>query len=115
MKPEEVREKAGTKVDFFLCTAVFQHFPTKDYGVRVTRIAHDLLNDDGVALIQTRFDDGTDRFKPKTSDYQANVTYFTSYPIEEYWAIARDNGFRPLAVILKPEVNYAFYLLAALP
>jgi hypothetical protein len=32
--------------------------------------------------------------------------------IDEYWNLVRDLGFRPMAVILKPETNYAYYLLA---
>jgi hypothetical protein len=109
--PEEALEKVGVGLDFFLATAVFQHFPSKDYGVQVTRIANQLLEDDGIALIQTRYDDGTEKIRPKNRNYHSNVTYFTSYLIDEYWRIARDSGFHPLAVILKPETRYAYYLL----
>jgi methyltransferase family protein len=111
-EPEGVLADCDARIDFFLSTAVFQHFPSKEYGVRVTKVAHQLLADDAIALIQTRYDDGSDRYKPKTRDYKINVTTFTGYMIEEYWNILRDVGFRPLAVILRPETNYAFYLLA---
>jgi Methyltransferase domain len=110
--PEGVLAKSDKPVDFFLSTAVFQHFPDKEYGVRVTKIAHQLLAKDGIALIQTRYDNGIELFKPKKNNYKSNVAYFTSYMIDEYWNIARDTGFRTLAVSLRPETNYAFYLLA---
>lgn len=112
LQPEDALAQVGTKIDFFLSTAVFQHFPTKEYGIRVTRIAYQLLRADGVALIQTRFDDQSELFRPKSFDYARNVTYFMSYPIDEYWTITSEIGFRPLAVVLNPKVNYAFYLLA---
>jgi predicted O-methyltransferase YrrM len=111
-KPEGVLQECNQPLDFFMSTAVFQHFPNKEYGIRVTKIAHHLLADDGIAMIQTRYDDGNPCYKPKTRDYKTNVITFTSYMIDEYWNLVRDLGFRPLAVILKPETNYAYYLLA---
>ena len=40
-----------TPIDFFLSTAVFQHFPGKAYGAQVMRIAHQLLAPRGLALV----------------------------------------------------------------
>jgi hypothetical protein len=111
-EPEGVLDRIAAKVDLFLCTAVYQHFPGKDYGVRVTRLAHQLLADGGVALIQTRYDDGNPLFASKSRDYGTNAVFFTSYRVEEFWRIAEDLGFRPLAVVLRPATNYAFYLLS---
>lgn len=42
-KPESCLKVVKSPVDFFLSTAVFQHFPSKSYGERVTRIAFQLL------------------------------------------------------------------------
>ncbi len=110
--PEGVLDRIGEKVDLFLCTAVYQHFPGKEYGVRVTRLAHQLLADGGVALIQTRYDDGNPDIRgSRTAITRANAIVFTSYRIEEFWRVAVDAGFRPLAVVLRPATNYAFYLL----
>jgi cyclopropane fatty-acyl-phospholipid synthase-like methyltransferase len=110
--PEDVLDRIGEKVDLFLCTAVYQHFPDKEHGVRITELAHELLADGGVALIQTRYDDGNPYYAPKTRDYWANAVVFTSYRIEEFWQVATDAGFHPLAVVLRPATNYAFYLLS---
>jgi cyclopropane fatty-acyl-phospholipid synthase-like methyltransferase len=55
LNPESVLAEGDGRIDFFMSTAVFQHFPNKEYGVRVTKVAHQLLADDGIALIQTRY------------------------------------------------------------
>lgn len=109
--PELVLEQVDRPVDFFLCTAVFQHFPSQEYGRRVTEIAHRVLADDGIALIQTRYDDGSDNLKCKDADYQKNVATFTSYRIETFWDMAKVAGFEPLTVSLVPSTKYAFYML----
>ncbi|MFH1132617.1 MAG: class I SAM-dependent methyltransferase [Pseudomonadota bacterium] len=114
-KPEAVLKSLTEQIDFFLCTAVSQHFPSKEYGTRVTQIAYRALADNGIALIQNRYDDGTPAVKSKNRDYFNNVVTFTSYSIEEYWEIARRVGFTPLSVLLQPLSNYAYYLLHKTP
>jgi len=110
--PEGVLDRIGEKLDLFLSTAVYQHFPSKEYGVRVTRVARELLAEGGLALIQTRYDDGNPYFAPKTRDYRENAVVFTSYLVEEFWHVAADAGLRPLAVVLRPATHYAYYLLS---
>lgn len=109
--PEQSLALVKSKVDFFLSTAVYQHFPSKEYGIQVTKLAHQLLTDNGVALIQIRYDDGSERFRPKRRDYQKNMTTFTSYGIAEFWKIVCQIGFKPLAITLEPGVNYAYFYL----
>jgi hypothetical protein len=109
-KPETVLEGRESSFDLFLSTAVFQHFPSKDYGGRVWHIAQQLQRTDGFALIQTRIDDGTDRLQPKTANYRENATFFTSYRVEEFWEILVDAELEPLANVIWTEPRYAFYL-----
>lgn len=109
--PEECLEFVKRPAGFFLSTAVYQHFPSKQHGIRVTELACELLADDGVALIQTRYHDGSKRFAAKNRDYWRNVVTFTSYGISEFWQIAVESGFNPLAVSLDPDINYAYYFL----
>jgi len=99
-------------VDFFLSVAVFQHFPSKEFGLDVLSVARSQLKPDGIALIQTRYDDGTRRTRSKTANYRHNAIFFTSYGIEEFWDAAVARGFKPLAVILVPGVCYAYYFLS---
>jgi len=94
-------------VDFFLCVAVYQHFPSKEYGVEVGKIAYDLLKEQGLAIIQIRY--AGKYYKPKKRDYRANVITFTSYGLDEFWNILKKIGFEPLYLQLRPETNYAYY------
>lgn len=110
-RPEQSLAAIDEPVDFALCTAVFQHFPGKAYGVRVLEILSRLLASNGMALIQIRYDDGSDVLRCKTSDYEKNVVTFTSYGIDEFWGLASEAGVDPVSLVLKPEDCYAFYLL----
>lgn len=109
--PEQVVSQIPEPVELFLSTAVFQHFPSRAYTQRVLRIASRLLAPDGVALIQTRYDDGSEQMRPKQGDYSANVVQFLSFRVEEFWALAATCGFEPLAVHLDPSVSYAYYYM----
>ncbi len=108
--PEAVTARIPAPLDIFLSTAVYQHFPSKAYGERVTRIASDLLRPAGVALIQTRYDDGSPKYRTKRRDYKSNAITFTSYDVAEFWTLLAATGLVPLAVHLVPDSNYAFYL-----
>ena len=107
--PEHVLQLVNEPVDLFLSTAVYQHFPSKEYGVQVTSLASQLLREGGLGLIQIRYDDGDARFRPKWRDYKRNAVTFTSYHISEFWGILEDAGLSPLAVQLKTENNYAYF------
>jgi SAM-dependent methyltransferase len=109
--PEQCLDAIDAPVDFVLCTAVFQHLPGKAYSQNVMRVFHQALADDGIALVQTRYDDGSETLRCKSSDYAKNVVTFTSYRVEEFWGVAAESGFEPLGVVLWPEPRYAFYLL----
>jgi hypothetical protein len=109
--PEQCLQFVETPVEFFLCTAVYQHFPGKEYGVRVTELAYELLRDKGLALIQIRYNNGAKRFRPKRRDYYKNVITFTSYSIDEFWEIVLQIGFKPLAVTLETSTHYAYFYL----
>lgn len=110
-KPEDCVQFISEPIDFFLSTAVYQHFPGKKYGLLVTKTAYKLLASGGLAIIQTRYDNGAEAFRSKNRDYNNNAITFTSYRIEEFWQIAISCGFRPLMVNLEPDSNYAYYLL----
>ncbi|MEI9478643.1 MAG: class I SAM-dependent methyltransferase [Deltaproteobacteria bacterium] len=109
--PEQCLQFFNNPVEFFLSTAVYQHFPNKEYGIRVTELAYKLLRDKGLALIQIRYDSGAKRFRPKRRDYHKNMITFTSYGIDEFWEIVRQIGFKPLAVTLETSTHYAYFCL----
>jgi len=108
--PESVLDEVD-EVDFFLSTAVFQHFPSREYGVRILKIAYQLLADDGVALIQIRYDNSDTRFLTKGRDYRRNAITFTSYTLDGFWNRCQDVGLTPMYMTLDPTSNYAYYFL----
>ncbi|MGD9096519.1 MAG: methyltransferase domain-containing protein [Desulfobacterales bacterium] len=113
--PSAVQAQIDSTVDFFLSTAVFQHFPSKAYGMQILAIAEKLLKPDGLALVQIRYDDKSTRYRSKQRDYKRQAITFTSYRIDEFWIGCVDQGFSPLLVYLDPKVNYAYYYLIKTP
>jgi hypothetical protein len=105
-EPESCIDKINTSVNFFLSTSVFQHFPSRSYGVKVLNIAYQLLKDEGIALIQIRYG-----IPPKTRDYRRNAITFTSYPLDEFWRCCQETGFNPMYISLAPNSDNAYYFL----
>lgn len=93
--PEQAVERAGDGYDFFLSAYVFELIPSQSYGERILRVAHRMLRPGGLALVQIRYDDGSQRSNQKDRDYFRNSTRFTSYRIEQFWAILEEIGFVP--------------------
>lgn len=108
-KPEKCVLDLDQKMDLFLCTAVYQHFPNKDYGIRITKLASESLSNSGAALIQIRYDNHKVKFKPKFRNYKRNLLSFTSYGIDEFCSILENSGLKPICITLNPKINYAYY------
>lgn len=104
-------QELHNSIQFILSTAVFQHFPSKEYGISVLSQMWQLLCDSGVALIQIRYDDLSATFSAKTDNYSQNALTFTSYRVEEFWQICEEIGFQPLFIRLLPRTNYAYFYL----
>lgn len=113
--PEKSLEFLEKPVDLFLSTAVYQHFPSQEYGRQITKIAWKMLSDEGLALIQIRYDDGSRIYKTKKGDYKKNWRVFTSFQVHTFWQICQEIGFKPIFVRLEPDVNYAFFFLKKIP
>lgn len=108
--PESCLDMINNRVDFFLSTAVFQHFPSKSYGIKVLKIAHQLLKEEGTALIQIRYDNLEKKFMPKKRGYKWDAAAFTSYKIDEFWKRCEEAGLHPMYISLYTN-NYAYYFL----
>jgi hypothetical protein len=121
--PDDALPQVREKCDFFLCTYVFELLPSKDYGAKVLGLAQQMLRPGGAALVQIRYDDGSDLVAAKKRDYERNATFFTSYPIHEFWLLAEQVGFTPAAVYLVPTADryphsgsrYAYFYLYKKP
>lgn len=106
--PEKALEGIEGTIDLFVSIAVFQHFPGKDYGRRVLDVVAKLLKPGGMGIVQFRYDDGTERFLPKTGNYREHFVYFTSYQLVEFWEALKAAGLRPLYLgNFDPKTNYA--------
>jgi len=83
-------------VDFILSIAVFQHFPSKAYTQRVLQAMEALLKENGRALIQVRYFDGSEKYRQKDGDYAKNVITMTSFIFEEFRRQLRQAGLKLL-------------------
>lgn len=106
--PEQALAAAGDGYDLFLCTYVFELIPSREYGERILAIACSMLRPGGLALVQIRYDDGTERSSQKQLDYFSNSTRFTSYRIDEFWTRLQKVGFVPEFVWLAPAQSDEF-------
>lgn len=106
--PERAFEGTGDGYDFFLSTYVFELIPGKGYGERILHQACRMLRPGGLALIQIRYDDGTERSSQKRLDYFSHSTRFTSWRIDEFWKLLQAAGFEPVFVWLAPHKTDEF-------
>ena len=116
-QPEKrVRHLLG-ECDVFLCTYVFELLPTPDYGLRILRLAHDLLRPGGTALMQIKYQTMERRTRPRYWMYESNLANMTTYPIDVFWSMAEQVGFAPSWISLRPrdeltgDERYAYFLL----
>ena len=102
-------------IDLFVSTAVFQHFPTREYGADVLRAVADVLAPGALGCVQIRYDDGTPKYLQKQDSYYfARHVTFTSYPLDGFWDLIKSVGLQPLDISgLNSEVNYATFSFVA--
>jgi len=83
--PGTVLERLGPATfDFVFSAAVFQHFPSRGYTLRVLEVMEMLMKPGACGLIQVRYDDGSDKLRQKEDDYAKNVIYMTSFKTGEF-------------------------------
>jgi hypothetical protein len=113
--PETVLGMIDEPVDIFLSTAVFQHFPSKEYGAEVLSVIHRLSRRNAIGFIQIRFDNLDPEYRPidDIGQYKDRFITANSYRIEEFYDMCTQTGFRVLFLReINTEVNYATYYLA---
>ncbi len=108
--PTAVADEIDEPVDVFVSTAVFQHFPSREYGGDVLRTVARTLSPQAIGMIQIRYDNGSPKYQQKNADYKRQHITFTSYPLDEFWDLLLAVGLRPLAITdLRSPYNYATY------
>jgi hypothetical protein len=100
-------------IDFFLSTATYQHFPHVAYAKYVTTSAFKILRPGGLALIQTRYADGSRFYATKTRDYGVgkNAIRFLSFNVNEFALLCEKIGFKVLMTETVDRINYCYYYL----
>jgi len=113
--PESVLKAVKTEsLDFIFSTAVFQHFPSKEYTVRVLRVMRALLKNGALAWVQVREFDGSPKLRQKETDYASNMIYMTSFTCEEFSEVIKNCGFDLLWYGRDDAIendDHAFYLI----
>jgi SAM-dependent methyltransferase len=102
-QPEAVHRFIADGIDLYLSTYVFELVPSPSYGLRLLKVAFDLLRPGGLALIQIRYNQGEMVQFSKRRNYVNNLAVMTSYSIDEFWVEAMEIGFKPLFVTLSPK------------
>jgi 2-polyprenyl-3-methyl-5-hydroxy-6-metoxy-1,4-benzoquinol methylase len=112
--PEEAAKHIPRPCDLFLCLYVLELVPTQAYGLRIMRIAYDLLGPGGQAFVQIKYATGSWRTRSRRRSYRSAVAGIT-YRIDEFWTAMAGIGFRPQVVALVPkndlDERYAYFLL----
>jgi 2-polyprenyl-3-methyl-5-hydroxy-6-metoxy-1,4-benzoquinol methylase len=115
--PEAALARVRGPCDLFFSAYVFECLPSPEYGVRVLRVAYELLRPSGMAIIQIKYSDMNWRSESRKWAYGSNLAWNATYRIEEFWLAAEERGFTPKSVTLLPKQpllddrNYAYFLL----
>jgi len=115
--PEAALGRVQGPCDLFISTYVFELLPTPEYGIRVLRIAYELLAPGGMAMVQIKYKEANLTTASRRWGYARNLAWNATYRIEEFWLLAQECGFSPKMVTLLPEQplvndrNYAYFLL----
>jgi cyclopropane fatty-acyl-phospholipid synthase-like methyltransferase len=114
--PEAALAQVPGPCDLFLSTYVFEALPSPEYGIRVLRIARQLVETGGLAIIQIKYHDNW-KNASRRWNYAKNLARTSTFRIEEFWVAAEQCGFVPKTVTLVPKQpmvndrNYAYFLL----
>lgn len=113
-QPEQAAAGIARPVSLFLCLYVLELVPSKEHGLRLMKVAHDLLIPGGQAFVQVKYSDGSWRTRPRRRGYKTALADLT-WRVEEFWTAMETAGFRPEAVALVPrnelDERYAYFLL----
>lgn len=103
-------------INIFLSTAVFQHFPSREYGIEVLKALRSMCSPNAGGFIQIRFDNGNPKYRGIASieEYERGHITANSYAIDVFWDALDAAGFQPLAINgLRTKNNYATFYMAA--
>jgi len=113
-RPEQAAATIARPVSLFLCLYVLELVPSKEYGLRLMRIAYDLLTPGGQAFVQIKYSAGSWRTSSRRRSYRRDLAG-VAYRVDEFWTAMTRIGFQPETVVLVPrnelDERYAYFLL----
>jgi hypothetical protein len=112
-RPEEVLQQVNA-ADCFLSTAVYQHFPGRNYARRVTDIAKGLLTDDGIAVINIRYANLKRQVRNWRRSYKSHATHFNHYTVWEFEMEMAYAGMEVIEIRMQPLTHHAYFFLRKL-
>lgn len=104
--PEKVYSKIK-KCNLFICTAVFPHLPHKEYAERITKIASNLLEKDGIGIIHVLLTEKKRIFH--IGSYASQVHTNTVFTYEEYIQILKKYNLDVLYVTRDKIATYSYF------
>ena len=115
--PATAMRSVEQPIDLFVSTAVFQHFPNKEYGREVLEALRPAMAPAGLGYIQIRFNDARRRYRPKPgAEYRRSHITATSYGLAEFWRLLVRTGYKPTKIAhLNTNVNYASFFFRVAP
>lgn len=109
-----IKHLPGT-VDVLVCTSVFQHFPSVEYGEEVLDAMRALSHPGTVGVIQVRYAERKNR-PPPTGRYHDDYINSVVHPLPDFWWSLDRAGFTPQRIVdLEPVTNYAWFMFRATP
>lgn len=115
--PEAVLNSNVKDADLFICTYVYELFPSSEYGMNILKLANSMLKKGGIAFVHIRYNDGRESLKSKKWGYNVHPYIMTTYTLEEFWERSKECGFEPICIYMKPyqplvnDKYYAYYFL----
>jgi 2-polyprenyl-3-methyl-5-hydroxy-6-metoxy-1,4-benzoquinol methylase len=115
--PETALNVIPRECDLFICFYVFEVFPTPEYGIKILKIAAQMLRKGGMAIIHIKYPTGLGT-RSRRWGYRFGVASMTTYRLDDFWETAKTCGFKPHAVSLMPKAplvqdeRYAYFVLS---
>ncbi|WP_246305150.1 class I SAM-dependent methyltransferase [Nocardioides marinisabuli] len=117
--PQQAVDAVGEQtVELVVCFYVFELLASREAAVRVLRAVRRVLVEDGAAVIQFKYDDGTRSGAIRRRDYQRRVAG-TTFAVHDFWTLCESEGLRPhtLTLVTRDQLDshYAYVLLTRPP
>jgi cyclopropane fatty-acyl-phospholipid synthase-like methyltransferase len=102
-------------VDAFVSYYVLELVPTPAYGLRLMKLAYDMLIRGGIAHVQIKYATSRLSTRPRGRNYLRGQAQATSYEIHTFWEAMQRIGFTPVMNELVPQneldERYAYFTL----